>query len=51
MPGDTLAEEIKLRKAAEEEVKSLKAEIARLNEVEEKRLAELAEQRRAAEAG
>jgi hypothetical protein len=49
--GDTLAEEIKLRKAAEDEVKSLKAEIARLNEVEEKRLAELAGQRRAAEAG
>lgn len=45
-----LAEEVKLRQAAEDELKLLKSEIARLNEIEEKRIAELAEQRRKAEA-
>lgn len=44
--ADQLAEELKLRKAAEEEAKSLKAEIARLNETEERRLAEIAAQRK-----
>lgn len=50
VPAAALADETKLRKAAEEEVKSLRAEVAKLTANEEKRVAELAEYRKAAEA-
>ncbi|MGQ0672330.1 MAG: hypothetical protein ACT4N2_05550 [Hyphomicrobium sp.] len=45
-----LAEETRLRKAAEEEVVALKAEVARLSEADQKRVAEVAELRKASEA-
>lgn len=47
--AEQLANETKLRAAAEDELKTLKAEVARLNQSEEKRLAELAELRKSEE--
>lgn len=47
--AEQLANEMKLRVAAEDEVKSLKAEVARLGEAEQKRLAELADLRKSEE--